>query len=196
MTATLQQNCCETAKAVTRLTEQLQRWADGEHDLGDALFREILPELHQIAARELHKERRHISFTPSDLIDETWAQSLHKGGWKLKNRGHFYALAAKAMRRVLIDLARRRLAQRRNCGQIPVALEEAAIVSSADPEQLIAMGLLLERLEGENAEAAAVVDMHYIAGYTHDEIAARTGMTRRQVRYLWQKGSEWLQQQI
>lgn len=184
------------AKTHKRLTERLQRLGDGDHGLADALFREILPELHQIAARELRKEHRHVSFTPSDLIDETWVRNLHKGGWKINSRGHFYGMAAKAMRHVLVDLARRRLAQRRNSGQVTTSLDEDVATNSSDPERLAAMGLLLERLEAENPSAAAVVDMHHIVGFTHEEIAERTGMTIRQVRYLWQKGSNWLKQRI
>ena len=183
-------------KSATRLTERLQRLGDGYVDPADQLFHEILPELHQIAARELGKERNRISFTPSDLIDETWVRSLHKGGWKIDNRAHFYAIAAKAMRRVLVDLARRRVAQRRNSGQVRASIDDSLPVYSPDHANVVEIGILLEKLDAKNPGAASVVDMHYIAGYTHEEIADRTGLTLRQVRYLWQKGSNWLKKRI
>ena len=183
----------------TDLTQRLRRYGEGDRDRdgADTLLRDILPELHQIAARELQKERGGSSLTPTDLIDETWLRSLRKGGWNISSRGHFYALAAKAMRRVLVDLARRRLAQRRRPEQFSCDLEQATSVgSSLDPGEIIAFDLLMEQLEKTMPKAASVVDLHYIAGYTHEEVAERTGLTLKQVRYLWRKGSDWLKDRI
>lgn len=92
------------------LTEQLRRYSETERDIAEAVLREVLPKLHQIAVAALRREREVDLLSPTELINEVWLRSLHKGQWQVNNRNHFYAIAAIAMRRVLIDLARSRMA--------------------------------------------------------------------------------------
>jgi RNA polymerase sigma factor (TIGR02999 family) len=163
------------------------------------LLREVLPKLHQIAIRELRRERYVAPLSPTELINEVWLRSLRKGGWHINSRQHFYAIAALAMRRVLVDFARNRLAQRRGDGETPDSLEGNASLKatdSSDPESIVRIGLLMDQLEQANREAARVVDMHYFAGFTLEEIAKITGLTFRQVRHLWEKGRDWLKDRL
>ena len=97
------------------------------------------------------------------------------------------------MRRVLIDLARSRMAQRRGVGAI-LPLSEAAAQESAtsDIRKIVEIGILMERLENEDSDAARVVDMHYFAGFTLQEISESTKLTLRQVRSRWERGMKWL----
>src|SRR5208282_2206117 len=111
------------------------------------------------------------------------------------SREHFYAIAALAMRRVLVDFARQRLAQRRGDGEKPHSLDEVLSLErsderadTTDAESVIQIGMLMERLEKAIPDAARIVDMHYFAGFTLQEIADVTGLTFRQVRHLWEKG--------
>jgi len=180
------------------LTEQLQRFSGGDRDIAEELLREILPELHRIAVRELGRERYVIPFTPTELINEAWLRSLHKGGWEITSRAHFYSVAALVMRRVLVDFARSRMAQRRGDGDVPVPLLESDEESHATPDHaaLVEMGLLMDRLDEEHPEPARVVDLHYFAGFTLEEIAEKTGLTLRQVRHRWAKGRDWLKDRL
>lgn len=185
--------------AAILLTEQLQRFADGDRAIAEAVLREILPELHRIAVRELGRERHAAPVTPTELINEAWLRSLHKGGWQINSRAHFYAIAALAMRRVLVDFARQRLAQKRGSGEVPASFEKVSLDkehSDAGPEALVEIGLLMEQLEKAHVESARVVDMHYFAGFTLDEIAGITGLTPRQIRHLWVKGRDWLKDRL
>src|ERR1700761_9349110 len=109
------------------LTEQLQRYSAGDRGVAEAVLREVLPKLHQIAARELRRERYLAPLSPTELINEVWIRSLGKGGWQITSRQHFYAIAALAMRRVLVDFARNRLAQRRGDGETPESLDGVAL---------------------------------------------------------------------
>ncbi len=180
------------------LTEQLQRFSEGDKKIAEDLLRQILPELHRIAVRELGRERYVIPFTPTELINEAWLRSLHKGGWEITNRAHFYSVAALVMRRVLVDFARSRMAQRRGDGEAPSPLDLSAEESYSTPDHaaLVEMGLLMERLDEEHPQPARVVDLHYFAGFTLEEIAENTGLTLRQVRHRWAKGRDWLKDRL
>jgi RNA polymerase sigma factor (TIGR02999 family) len=181
------------------LTVQLQSFSGGDREIAEAVLRQVLPKLHQIALRELRRERYVAPLTPTELIHEVWLRSLGKGGWQINGREHFYAIAALAMRRVLVDFARQRLAQRRDDGGKPESLDEntSRILGEApDLESVVQIGLLMEKLEKTSLKAARVVDMHYFAGFTLQEVSEITGMTLRQVRHLWEKGRDWLKKRV
>jgi len=185
------------------LTQQLQSFSEGDREIAELILREVLPTLHQIAARELRRERYLSPLSPTELINEVWLRSLHKGGWQINSREHFYAIAALAMRRVLIDFARQRLAQRRGDGEKPQSLEQSPSldlasehVQPSDAESIVQIGVLMERLEKAMPDAARIVDMHYFTGFTLQEISDVTGLTFRQVRHLWEKGRDWLKDHI
>jgi RNA polymerase sigma factor (TIGR02999 family) len=181
------------------LTELLRRYSGGDVAVAEALFREILPTLHQLAVRQLGRERHVAPVSPTELINELWLRNLRKGGWSIQNREHFYAIASLAMRRVLVDLARNRLAASRGTGVVPVSLDDkgAPVVPVAENlEQVVEMGQLMERLEEKDPVAARIVDMRYYAGYTLEEIAEFTGLEVHRVRYRWEKASNWLKDRL
>lgn len=181
------------------LTERLRRYSGGDTAVAEELFREILPKLHELAVRALARERCVAPVSPTELIGELWLRNLRKGGWKINDRRHFFALAALAMRHVLIDLARIRLAQIRGRGEVEVSGYDGV---AADPgttqnlQAILEMGQLMEKLERKDSVAARIVDLKYFAGYTIDEIAEITGLDERQIRYRWNKAQDWLKDQI
>jgi RNA polymerase sigma factor (TIGR02999 family) len=162
----------------------------GDSAATDALLREILPKLHEIAVRELRRERYVAPLSKTELIHEIWLSSISRGNWQIRDRGHFFALACLAMRRVLVDLARKRLADRRGGGETTLPLDDAAPMArhERDAQQIVEIGIAMERLEAVDPEAARVVDMHYFTGATLEEIAKETGFTFRQARYRWERG--------
>jgi RNA polymerase sigma factor (TIGR02999 family) len=181
------------------LTEQLRRYSDGDREMAEAILREVLPKLHQIAVRELRRERYVAPLDPTELINEVWIRNLSKGGWKINSRSHFYAIAALAMRRVLVDFARMRLAPSRGNGHAPISLTEYATRetgSGVGPEEVVQIGILMEKLEQVDPESARVVDMHHFLGLTLEEIADITSLTFRQVRHRWEKGRDWLKDRL
>ena len=179
------------------LTKQLQSFSDGDREIAETILREVLPTLHQIAVRELQRERYVAPLSPTELINEVWLRSLRKGGWQINSREHFYAIAALAMRRVLVDFARQRLAHRRGDGEKTQSLDESLPqAETSDAETIVQIGILMERLEKAAPDAARIVDMHYFAGFTLQEIAELTGLTFRRVRHLWEKGRDWLKDRM
>jgi RNA polymerase sigma factor (TIGR02999 family) len=176
------------ASAVS-LTEQLRTYMQGDSSATDALLREVLPKLHEIAVRELKRERYVAPLSKTELIHELWLSSLSRGGWQIRDRGHFFALACLAMRRVLVDLARKRLAERRGGGEGTLPLDDALPARyERDAQQIVEIGIAMERLEAVDPEAARVVDMHYFSGATLEEISKETGLTFRQARGRWERG--------
>jgi RNA polymerase sigma factor (TIGR02999 family) len=181
------------------LTEQLQAFSGGDREMAEAILREILPKLHQLAVRHLRKERYLAPVSPTELINEVWLRHMHKGGWHIKSRDHFYAIAGCAMRRVLVDFARTRLALKRGAFDPPVLLDETAADDHPDPasaSQIVEIGLLMEKMGKARPDAVQVVDMHYFAGFSLEEISEITGLSVRQVRHRWEKGRDWLKDQM
>ena len=175
------------------LTQRLRDYFGGDAGNVDTVLREILPKLREIAARELHRERHQAPVSPTELIHEIWLRNLSRASWTIRDQGHFYAIASLAMRRVLTDMARKRLAERRN-GEQPMPTGESSFVSAAvkDAGQIVEIGMLMDRMEKELPDSARVIDMHYFAGFTFAEIAETNRLTVRQVRLRWEKGIKWL----
>jgi RNA polymerase sigma factor (TIGR02999 family) len=185
--------------SATTLTEQLQRFSAGDREMAEAVLREVLPKLHQIAARELHRERFVAPLSPTELIHEVWLRNLRNGGWQVRSRQHFYNIAGLAMRRVLIDLARSRLALRSGKGNAAISLDDITRGQQpavAGPEQIVAIGLLMEQLEKADPESARVVDLHYFSGFTLEEVSEISSSTLRKVRKRWEKGRDWLKDRM
>jgi RNA polymerase sigma factor (TIGR02999 family) len=181
------------------LTEQLRRFSSGDRNIADAVFREVLPKLREVAVRQLQRERYAAPYCPSELINEAWLKSLRNGGWHIRDREHFYAIAGLVMRQVLVDAARKRLAQRRGYGEGTVSLDdlpENIHASTRSDEQVVEIGLLLEKLDRKAPEVARIVDLHYLVGFSLEEIAGITGLTFRQVRHRWEKGQNWLKDRV
>jgi RNA polymerase sigma factor (TIGR02999 family) len=185
--------------ADTSLTQRLQLFMQGDPSAADGVLREILPKLRQIALRELKDERHIAPVSPTELINELWIASLSSGGWQIRDQGHFFAIASLAMRRLLIDLARKRLAVFRGSGDVPLSLDDSRGLIGAsvqDSASLVEIGVLMDQLDAEDPDAARIVDMRYFAGYTLEEIAKEMGLTLKQVRVRWNRGMKWLKRML
>ena len=180
-------------------TKKFRRYATGDREVAEARVREMLPRLHQIAARALKRERHIGSLEPTELVNEMWLRNHRKGGWRMESREHFYSIAGRSMRRVLVDFARNRLAQRRGGGAIPASIEDIQIADASPVgklESMLHIGDLMARLMRAHPDCARVVDLHYFAGFTFEEIAGELPLSLRQVRLRWEKGRDWLKLRI
>ena len=185
--------------AALTLTEQLRAFSAGDREAAETVLREILPKLHQIAVRHLRNERYMAPVSPTELINEVWLRHIHKGGWQIRNREHFYGIAGCAMRRVLVDYARSRLALKRGASNGAIFVDHSAAAETPDTqnaEQIVEIGLLMEKLGQSQPKTLLVVDLHYFAGFSFEEIAEITGFSPRQVRHLWVKGRDWLKDRM
>jgi RNA polymerase sigma factor (TIGR02999 family) len=169
----------------------------GNREIADAVLREVLPRLRQIAVGHLARERVVSPLCPTELINEVWLRRIGKGGWQINDREHFYSIAAHAMRCVLVDFARSRLAEVHGGGEIPLALDESmvkTIWAGADALQLVEIGILMDRLDKTDPLAARVAELHYFTGFTLEEAAEIMKLNSRQVRHQWEKAKRWLRE--
>jgi RNA polymerase sigma-70 factor, ECF subfamily len=181
------------------LTEQLQAFSMGDREMAEAILRQTLPKLRQLAVRHLGNERYMAPVSPTELIHEVWIRNIQKGGWHVNSREHFYAISGRAMRRVLVDFARYRLALKRNDPNPTTVKNQTELRDPSDfgsAAQIIEIGLLMEKLAKGRPEISEIVDLHYFAGFSLTEISEIKGLSLRQVRHRWENGRDWLKDRI
>jgi RNA polymerase sigma factor (TIGR02999 family) len=177
---------------VTRLLTAIQQGLPAAHELLPIVY----DELRRIAAQRLSQESPGHTLQATALVHEAW---LRLGGdqqapWK--NRAHFFAAAGEAMRRILVDHARRKHSQKRGGPTPPETLEEDRIQLAAPPDELLAVHEALDRLAAEDADAASLVKLRYFVGMTMDETASAMGMSKRSAEGLWTFARAWLRREI
>ncbi len=175
-----------------RATAVLEAIARGEPQAAARLLPLVYDELRQLAAARLARERPDHTLQPTALVHEAYLRLV--GEQQFENRGHFFAAAAEAMRRVLVENARRRGRLKRGGGRGRAELVEQP---AADPDaDLLALDDALTRLAAEDALAARVVEMRHFAGMTHEEVAAALGVTVYQARQKWAYARAWLREAL
>jgi len=181
------------------VTELLQNFSvTRDREIAEIILREVEPALRKIAAGALRGESKVKPLSPTELINEAWVTRLHKGQWSIRDRGEFFAIAARAMRLILVDLARRRLARKRGDGAavIPLDLWTETAGNSATPEQIVAIHEILGKLAAADPAAATVFELKYYLGFTVEEIADHLSLTARQVRHRLDKAEDWLKKRL
>jgi RNA polymerase sigma factor (TIGR02999 family) len=173
------------------ITGQLVAWRGGDALARDRLFHLVYGELRRIAHRQLGREETGHTLDTNALVHEAYLRLVDQTRVEWEDRSHFFAIAAQAMRRILIDYARRYQALRRGGGLRRVSLgEEAAVLERS--ETLLALDEGLERLAALDPRLSQVVECRYFAGFTEEETAEALGVTPRTVRRDWVKARAWL----
>ena len=165
---------------------------NGAHGVEDRVFRLVYSELRRIAHRLVSREPSRNAVQPTELLHETYLKKLRNLRVPVRNRQHFYSLATRAMRQVLIEDTRRRKAEKR---QPPDGIFEAA-ATNTDPTRLIEIGALLDELQKIDPRAASVVDLRYFLGCSLEETASVLRVSLRNVRDDWDFARVWLQKQL
>lgn len=175
------------------LTTLLRGWSDGDAEAFERVLPLVYDELHRIAARYVAGERSAISLQPTALVNELCIRLL---GWdpvRWQNRGHFYGVSARMMRRVLVDVARRRLAERRGgSDMVRVPIEGIDVAAAAPGDDLLAVDHALEKLAAFDARKAQVVELRFFGGLSVEEIARTLGVSPRTVHADWTFARAWL----
>jgi RNA polymerase sigma factor (TIGR02999 family) len=178
---------------VTRILNAMER---GDAKATDELLPLVYEELRLLAAQKLSHEAPGQTLQATALVHEAYLRLVGDAPQSWENRGHFFAAAAEAMRRILVERARHRQSAKHGGGLQRVALNEA-LVSANDPkEDLLALDEALGRLAAEDEKLAEVVKLRYFAGLTLSQIAEVMGVTRRTVDRHWALGRAWLYQEM
>jgi RNA polymerase sigma factor (TIGR02999 family) len=180
------------AEPAPEVTELLRAWAQGDASAGERLFPIIHAELRRQAGRFMWRERRNHTLQPSALVNETYLRLAASPGLDWQSRAHFYAIAARVMRQVLVDHARRRKAAKRE--GVHVTLGDAEARSA--PLELLDLETALNELAALDERQARVVEMRYFTGLGVEETAEALGLSPRTVKREWQTARAWLQQRL
>ena len=155
----------------SEVTQLLQQWGRGSQAAFDALTPLVYDELHERARNYLRQERPDHTLQPTALIHEVYMRMVGEEQPHFQNRSHFFAIAARAMRRVLVDHARRRGARKRGSGADNLSLDEALIPSESDNTDILALDEALGKLAVYDERKCRIVEMRYFGGCTVEEVA-------------------------
>jgi RNA polymerase sigma factor (TIGR02999 family) len=180
------------AEDVAKLLDQLR---EGDREALDRLFPLVYQELRHAADRVLRREAAGHTLQPTALVHEAYLK-LASGPVSSENRAHFLGIAARAMRQVLVDHARRRRAAKRGGGDLAVSLSQAAGAADVHSDDLVSLDEALERLGERNERLKRVVELRFFAGLTEVETAEVLGVTPRTIQRDWNKARAWLHKEL
>lgn len=180
-----------------RVPQLLSAWRGGDREALDTLLPHVYAELRWLAHRELAREAPGHTLDSVALVHEAYLKLVGQGDLSWQNRAHFLAIAARAMRTVLIDYARARATAKRGGGATRLTLEEAPLLISEDRiEELLALDEALGRLAEVDEQASRVVEQRYFAGLTLEEIASVLNVSLATTQRRWAFAKAWLQQEL
>ena len=174
----------------------LKAWREGDETALDALMPLVHDELRRIAGRCLHGERANHSVQATELVNEAFLRLVDVQQIDWQNRTHFLAMSARLMRRVLVDLARSRRADKRGGGAVRVTLDELAIGGVAPDADVIRLDDALRTLAAMDDRKSRVVELRYFGGLTADETAAALQVSSKTVLRDWEFARAWLQREL
>jgi len=178
------------------VTELLRNWSDGDKQAQEKLFQVVYNELHRQAARYLRNENPGLSLQTTDLIHEAYLRLTSQQHVEWQNRLHFFAIAAKVMRRILIDHVRSRQAAKRGGSDIRLPLEDAMIVSPARDLDLLALDEALTRLAAIDSQQSQIVELRFFSGLSVEETAKVLDVSERTVKRDWNVAKAWLRREL
>ena len=182
------------------ITLVLQAIERGGANASDDLLPLVYEELRRLAAARMAREGAGQTLQPTALVHEAWLQLVGAGARNWQNRAHFFGAAADAMRRILIDNARRKAALKRGGGRQRLDIEELEISAATPDEHVLLINEALERLEAEDPKRARIVTLKFFGGLTNEEVAESLDISLRTVvrewtcakikMFQWLRGSE------
>lgn len=179
------------------LTDLLRAWSRGNQDARDELMPLIYNDLRSIAARQLRDERPDHTLQPTAVVNELYLRLQAQRRVKWDSRRDFFAVAAKLVRRILVDHARKRRAGRRGGGNVlRVSVDQAVGLPVERAPEILALDDALEALEGHDARGSQIVELHIFGGLTFTEIADVLGVSEATVYRDWNHARLWLRRHL
>lgn len=178
------------------VTQLLESWQDGNEDAFEALVPLVYDELRMLARSYLRKERAGHTLQPTALVHEAYARLVGGGPTPVRDRSHFFAVAAQAMRRILVDHARRHRADKRISPKNQVPMEDAPVLATAPDLDMLALHEALEQLTQVNERQGRLVELRYFGGLENQEAADVLGVSRATVDRDWKVARLWLMRRL
>ena len=176
----------------------LHEWQAGSREALDRLMPIVYDELRVLASRQLAREWRYDHLQTTAVVNEAYVKLFGQREVDWHNRGHFFAIAAQMMRRILVDHARRELSEKRGGGGVHLELQNAEEqpASTVDAVDALALDLALQKLEALDPEQGRIVELRFFGGLTVEETAAALGISARTVKREWALAKGWLYREL
>ena len=180
------------------VTAALAAWSRGDRDALSRVLPHLYDELRALAAQQLRRESAGHTLQPTALVHEAFLRLAGRVEVHVEARAQVFAMAAQTMRRVLVDHARKRLADKRGSGEkrLSITAAEGLVASSPEEVDVVDLDEALARLEERDPRQVRIVELKFFAGLGLEEIAAALGVSRSTVRDDWRMARAWLRQQL
>jgi RNA polymerase sigma factor (TIGR02999 family) len=178
------------------ITQVLQAIRQGDGRASEELLPLVYQELRQLAAARMARETTGQTLQATALVHEAWLRMVGDGDKTWQNRAHFFGAAAEAMRRILVENARRKSRLKRGGDRVRLDIDDLDLATTTPDEKVLLMDEALEQLQVEDPEKARIVVLKFFGGLTNQEVAKNLGVTERTVERQWAYAKAWLFQKI
>jgi RNA polymerase sigma factor (TIGR02999 family) len=185
-----------TLESMSDVTQVLQAIQRGDGRASEELLPLVYHEMRQLAAARMAQEAAGQTLQATALVHEAWLRMVGAGERTWQNRAHFFGAAAEAMRRILVENARRKSRLKRGGGQLRLDIEDLDLAAAGPDDKVLLMDEALEQLKAEDPEKARIVVLKFFGGMTNQEVAENLGVTERTVERQWAYAKAWLFQKI
>ena len=182
----------EPSASPHKVTQLLQQWSHGDGSALTELTPLVYQELRRLAHHYMEGQRPDHTLQTTALVNEAYLRLADQTNPNWQSRAHFFAVAARAMRQILVSYARSDRAQKRGGGRVRIELDESAILSPEQSKEIVDLHEALERLDTLDSRKAQVVELKYFGGLNYDEMAEVLKISRVTVRRDWEFAKVWL----
>jgi RNA polymerase sigma factor (TIGR02999 family) len=178
------------------ITVLLQAHREGDRQAFDRLVELVYPHLRRLARSQLRRGRAGETLRTTALVHEAYLRLADETGIQWDGRAHFFGVAARAMRQIIVDHARARNAAKRGGGKAPLTLDESDLAVEEQAETILLLDTALDKLADLNERLSRVVECRFFAGLTEEETAAALSLSRATVQRDWTKARAWLRREL
>jgi len=180
----------------SRVTQLLDKFEPGDRPAGEQLFADVYSELRALAARYLHRERKGHTLQPTALVHEVYLKLVGQPRVDWQGRAHFLAIAARAMRQILVDHARRHRAAKRDGTRHRITLDDNLVIESDRNVDLLMLEDALTKLTKLDARQAQMIELRFFGGLSIAEVAKVMAISKRSVEREWSMVRAWLRREL
>lgn len=179
-------------KTMSDVTLMLEAISAGDSQASEQLLPVVYDELRRLAAARMAQEAAGHTLQPTALVHEAWLRLVGGQNQSWQNRAHFFGAAAEAMRRILIELARRKSRIKRGSGQVLLDIADLDVAAALPDDKVLLVDEALEQLKLEDPEKAKIVMLKFFAGLTNEQLARIMNVNERTIRRQWEFAKAWL----
>jgi RNA polymerase sigma-70 factor, ECF subfamily len=185
-----------TSSRSSRVTQLLEKFEPGDRETTEQLFADVYTELRAVAAGYLRRERKDHTLRPTALVHEVYLKLVDQTRVAWRSQAHFLAIASQAMRRILVDHARRRAATKRGGNRRRIALDDNLAVAANRDEDVLELDAALTKLTKLDGRQANMIELRFFGGLSIAEVAKVTGISKRSVEREWTMVRAWLRREL